>query len=269
MQANQIKFGVEIETVIPVGRVNVGGYHRGTQVSWLPQGWKAERDSSIRVIPGHEACEFVSPILVGAEGLEQLITAVKLIKEKGAQVNESCGVHVTISWPQGEQQTKKLITLYSNFEKAIYASTGTKSRERGGYTNSVQRHQNVTNATRMVNGNRYHLLNLTNPGRAECRAFAGTLNTNKIAGYVQMVLGLAERAMAAKRVTNWVAPAVSESSPIKRGGEGLTALNRLFYQLGWTKGRTDHTYGWLMPTTKMKLIKDELVRMAKKYDQAS
>lgn len=268
MQASEIKFGVEIETMMPDRVLAVGDYHRGVQVPWLPQGWKSERDGSIRVRPGYVACEFVSPILVGAAGLQEVIEAVKAIKARGAKVNASCGLHVTISWETNGVHTQKLITLYSNFEKGIYASTGTKSRERNGYTDGVQRHANAANAQRIVSSMRYHVLNLSNNGRAECRAFAGTLNTTKIAGYVQMVLGLAERAIKAKRVTNWVAPAVSETSPIKRGGEGLTCLNRLFYQLGWTKGRTDHTYGWLLPADQLPKVKAELVKLAQKYDRA-
>jgi hypothetical protein len=62
MDANDLTFGVEIETTIPAGACYVGGYHNGVQVPWLPEGWKAEHDGSIRASRGRVACEFVSPV---------------------------------------------------------------------------------------------------------------------------------------------------------------------------------------------------------------
>ncbi len=53
MNANQIAFGIEFETTLPDSDpTRVGGYHNGTQVPWLPNGWQAERDGSIRIKPG-------------------------------------------------------------------------------------------------------------------------------------------------------------------------------------------------------------------------
>ena len=68
MHANNIAFGIEIETTMPgQDTTPIGGYHRGLPVAWLPTGWKAERDSSIRTPAGRKPCEFVSPILRGYE----------------------------------------------------------------------------------------------------------------------------------------------------------------------------------------------------------
>ena len=120
---------------------------------------------------------------------------------------------------------------------------------------------------------RYHLLNLTNLHRSgkrtvEFRAFAGSLNEVKVVGYIRLCLGLVERALKAKRVTTWTAKEVKDTSPIHRSGEGQTALTRLFYQLGWTKGRTSHVYGDVTtegaPTHVS--IKRQLMKLAKKYD---
>ena len=76
MNANEMTFGVEIETVAPNSAVEndglrIGAYHHGIQVPYLPEGWKAERDGSIDTRGGGQACEIVSPILRGAEGLAQ------------------------------------------------------------------------------------------------------------------------------------------------------------------------------------------------------
>ena len=69
MHANDIAFGIEIETHMPGNdRTPIGGYHNGLPVAWLPAGWKAERDGSIRTPAGRKPCEFVSPVLRGREG---------------------------------------------------------------------------------------------------------------------------------------------------------------------------------------------------------
>ena len=61
--------------------------------------------------------------------------------------------------------------------------------------------------------------------------------------YVRMCVALVERAIRAKKTTNWTAKTPKESSPIHRSGEGQTAVTRLFYQLGWTKGRHARGFG--------------------------
>ncbi len=67
MNANEIAFGIEFETTLPsTDNTPIGPYHSGYQVPWLPTGWKAERDGSIRPEnTSRKGCEFVSPILKG------------------------------------------------------------------------------------------------------------------------------------------------------------------------------------------------------------
>ena len=53
MNASELTFGIEIETTVPKTtvrreRMTIGSYHCGEQVPYLPQGWTAERDSSLR-----------------------------------------------------------------------------------------------------------------------------------------------------------------------------------------------------------------------------
>ena len=52
MNANEMTFGIEIETIAPDSAVQndglrIGPYRRGIQVPYLPAGWKAEADGSI------------------------------------------------------------------------------------------------------------------------------------------------------------------------------------------------------------------------------
>src|SRR5262245_33404466 len=98
IDVNDLTFGIEIETAMPHGVVRVGGYHYGTQVPQLPEGWKAERDGSIRCPAGHEACEIVSPVLKGDDGIRQVVQVLAWLKSAGAQVNRSTGFHVHVGW---------------------------------------------------------------------------------------------------------------------------------------------------------------------------
>ena len=67
MNANEIAFGIEFETTLPNSDTTpIGPYHHGYQVPWLPTGWRAERDASIKPeTPNRKGCEFVSPKLKG------------------------------------------------------------------------------------------------------------------------------------------------------------------------------------------------------------
>lgn len=274
MNANEITFGIEIETHIPAGALPVGSYYSGAPVHGLPEGWVAKQDGSIQAPAGRQGCEFVSPVLKGDDGIRQILAVVAKLNEIGAKVNASTGLHVHVGWSGDSHALARLVTLVANFEKAIFASTGTKNRERGRWCASVQQHGDAVRASTASSINRYHVLNLNNlySGRratVEFRAFAGTLNVVKILGYVSLCLGLVERALSAKKATNFTAKKPVASSPIARDGEGQTELNRLFYQLGWTKGRTDRVYGLVLSegAPSAKEIKAELMRLAKKYDE--
>lgn len=278
MNASEMTFGIEIETTITRGSLVVGGYTRGQQVPGLPEGWTAKYDASIRVgRRDRVGCEIVSPVLRGADGLHQIIEVCRVMRSRyGAQVNSSTGLHVHVGFDRNNRAVlRRLTALVANFEKAIYASTGTKSREMGRWCGSVQRHGDVDRAIEHAGMQRYHVLNLTNlMGRGhghatvEFRAFAGTLNPDKIIAHVRQCLAIVERAYTAKRITNWAAKQVAESSPIHRRGEGQTALTRFFYQVGWIKGRTSHTHGAIeaegLPTIQQS--KRTLMRLARKYD---
>jgi hypothetical protein len=181
---------------------------------------------------------------------------------------------VHVGFPRNDQPAlQRLVTLVANFERAIYATTGTKRRERSTWCRSVAQHGGAEQADRMASSVRYHVLNLTNlkSGRAEAvefRAFAGTLNAGKILAHVKSCIGLVERAMKAKRTTSWTATRPVATSPIARDGEGQTEVTRLMYQLGWTKGRTNHEYGQIdgegLPTAAKS--KKVLMKLAAKYD---
>jgi len=284
MNANETRWGIEIETTLPQSDTTpIGGYHRGLPLAWLPAGWKAERDSSIRPqVPGRKGCEFVSPRLRGYQGLDEVMQAVDAIRARGARVNHTTGIHVTIEFNGDAAALARLISLVANHEKGIYASTGTKRRERNTYSKKIKPYGNRDDAKNRCEADRYHLLNLTHlargRNRVEFRAFASSLNKTKIAGYIMMCLGLVELALASSRCSSWdYTKRIGTRSCWDRPGamEGETELNRLFYRLGWTRGwykgaNRDKRYGELRgseQTPDWKTIKRKLLDMARKYDR--
>lgn len=279
MHASEMTFGIEIETIAPESAVRrdglrIGGYHRGTQVPYLPAGWKAERDASVHSRFGH-ACEIVSPVLRGAEGLAQVAEVLRTLEAKGHRVNATCGVHVHVGWGRDlpAQALARLVTIVSYCERGLYAITGTKSRERGTYCGGVRKYGNGKDAKPALDRNRYHALNLTNlaNGRrdtVEFRVFSGSLKATKIIGWIQVCLGLAERAVAAKRMPKW-----NPSEPKggwKKAGPGQSEAERLMGYLAWGAGYArqhgGRQYGWVADTVPQDKVKAEFRRLAAKYD---
>jgi hypothetical protein len=179
-QAESITFGVELETTIPAtAGLVVGAYHIGTTVrvgadvqTNLPLNaptfdgnhWKAERDGSIRAIPGRVPCEFVSPILKGGEGVEHLIQFLEWANAIGANVNGSCGCHITVGVasiigtndPQAMSEfARKLAHIARWHAMSLYGQTGT-GRHLNQYSHTlgddvgtlVKRMERATNPTR-------------------------------------------------------------------------------------------------------------------------
>jgi hypothetical protein len=274
MNANEMTFGIEIETHVAAGQVEIGSYYAGRTSHLVGlEGWKLKSDSSIQAPPTRSGCEFVSPVLRGEEGIKSVVRAVAKINELGAKVNGSCGVHIHVGWTGTDEQLDKLISLVARHEKAIFAATGTKSRENGHWCQGVKRYGAKDAAKTASSQCRYHVLNLSNlrTGRTqtvEFRAFSGSTNIVKILGWLRMVLGLVEKAMKSERTATWNAKQTAPTSPVKRSGDGHTELARLFYALGWTKGREKHTFGWVDAegAADVKETKKEMVRLAKQYD---
>jgi hypothetical protein len=282
LTADQLTFGIEIETVAPetalADGLRIGPYRRGVQVPYLPDGWTAESDGSIDAGGGGRACEIVSPVLRGAEGLAQVAEVLKTLSEKGHRVNASCGVHVHIGWKRhwSSDALARLVTIVAYVEKGLYAITGTKARERGRYCGGVRRYGNCDDAKNRVEQGRYHALNLTNLAHGtkdtvEFRVFSGSLSSLKVLGWIQVCLGLVERALAAKRMPSFNPKPVTGGW--KKAGEGQSEAERLIGYLAWAPGYArlhgGRSYGWLGIAFDQDAIKSEFRRLAKKYDAQS
>jgi hypothetical protein len=95
--------------------------------------WRAERDGSIRTNHGRVACEFVSPILRGGDGVEHLIQFVEWANAIGANVNGSCGCRITVGVesiigtndPQAMSEfARKLAHIARWHAMSLYGQTG-------------------------------------------------------------------------------------------------------------------------------------------------
>ena len=277
LTANDIRFGVEIETIAPnTLHMNIGSYHCPIAVDFLPAGWKAGHDGSIETRRGYRACEIVSPILKGADGLNQVYQVCKTLQAKGFKVNESTGVHVSVDWGRqtSSEAMARLITGVSYIEDAIYAITGTHNRETGRWCNSVKQYQNVSNAHNGLFGCRYHLLNLTNlssgEDRVEFRAFSGSLNPVKIIGWIQVCVGLVQKAKNGVRRAKWDRKKNPEfTARAFQNQESTYALFTLRRYLGWypfqiKKGKSNGLIDG-SPIPREEII-HEFTRLINKYE---
>lgn len=173
MNVSEITFGVEFEVILPVGTIaRVGHYHNGIQIPDLPEGWNAQGDGSIRVSEaGHVGVEVVSPILKGLDGIRQVKLVCLWLQQRGAKVNRSTGFHVHVGFGRTETEgLKRLVSTVANYEKALFAATGTKAREQGIYCRGVQNDQRMrTEFTRDGQARAGHIR-----GRSEPRRRRGT-----------------------------------------------------------------------------------------------
>lgn len=79
--------------------------------------WKIVRDASIS---GHNACEIVSPVLKGADGLEQLKKVCIALNKIGAKINKSCGLHIHLGVSDYDTDNfKNLLKSYINVENEV------------------------------------------------------------------------------------------------------------------------------------------------------
>ena len=79
--------------------------------------WQVKYDGSIN---GPQGFEIVSPVLQGAEGIEQVKTALRVVRENGGDANRSCGFHIhwgVSDW--GIKQFRNFFKRWGKFEKGI------------------------------------------------------------------------------------------------------------------------------------------------------
>lgn len=280
---NAMTFGVELETTIPYDVLmargwRVGGYHCGAPIPGH-DGWVAMHDSSIHARRPHVGAEIVSPVLSGPDGIASIERMVATLNEMGARVNRSTGFHVHIGWTGTPEQLRRLICFVAHHEKALFASTGTHAREASIYCSSIRTSyrplETLNSEAEALRMQRYHVLNLQNlrrePGRrtVEFRVFAGTLNIEKILAYVQLCLGMVQKALdTPRKPLPWDTTAIARKRRASVG-DGLFALQTLFTALVWREKTPPNgrTAVGVLTKDRIGALKAQLVKMAKQYDE--
>jgi hypothetical protein len=282
---NTLTFGVEIECGIPYESMTangwrVGGYRAGASMAGV-DGWKIQSDGSVSFTDGRASAEVVSGVLQGEEGIASVRQCVLALRRANARVNMSCGLHVHVGFPwEGEEGAailKRLIFLVANFEKALYASTGTHSREQASWCRTIKQayrqYSDLRTIDQVVNAHhaRYHTLNLTNLQHVrsrrtvEFRVFAGTCNLVKIESAISMALALVHRAVEGKHLVDF--DAVTAECDKKKFDDtriGRRELERFINRMNWCrKNRT--RYG-LIATMNVTMMTEMMRRLADKYD---
>jgi len=300
-KAETITFGVELETTIPItSGVVVGAYHVGTTVrsgadaqtnmlltapTYQGQHWKAERDGSIMTRLDRLACEFVSPILSGSQGVEHLIQFAEWARAIGANVNASCGCHITVGVksiigtddPQAMSEFgRKLAHLARWHSMSLYGQTGTGrhlnryshilDNDVGALVRQMERNSNPARKADAANRCGRGMINfkkLFSHGVIEFRVCAGTLTRHKLMHHLATVLGLCRRAAEIECLGGFI----KNKSQAKRTATAKDALRFLWDYLGWTGSKRPVALGLIGPLhSEFKHYQKIADRMCRRFD---
>lgn len=203
-QVNDRRFGVEIEFVgigqydayLAVQAAGLAVRHTGYTHSVISE-WKVVPDGSVR-----SGGELVSPPLRGEEGFAQVRIALKALRDAGARVSRSCGLHVHHDMNGASADDLiAIVAAYAKHNRAI-DEIMPQSRRDGRWAAKWTEHeidaakglvaQHVSPeyvARSAAYGNRYKDVNLTafaKYGTVEFRQHAGTLNAEKVIGWIRL-----------------------------------------------------------------------------------
>lgn len=165
--------------------------------------WKIVTDASISGTRG-DACEIVSPILKGADGLEQLMKVCQALKTCRALINKSCGLHVHFDANNFQLKTwKNIYKNYINFEATIdsmmpNSRRGNNNRYCKSLLNSLNTKSNAFSkidaarniegiAKAVTNRSRYAKVNAESyfrHGSIEFRQHSGTIEYTKMENWI-------------------------------------------------------------------------------------
>lgn len=208
-------FGIEIECVginesMANTVLNNGGVAcvaNGYTHAVMPT-WKVVHDGSLSSRNG--SCEVVSPVLRGQDGLNAVRTVMKLLREAGATVNASCGMHIHIGMDTVSREGQAAVIRSHAYWNAAFDayipsrrcdnSYATKRR----YRIAEQLADNWTNpdADRSYisrNEGRYYTLNVNSfhkYGTFEFRMHHGSLNGLNATAWVALHHGFVAAAAA-------------------------------------------------------------------------
>ncbi|WP_409968376.1 amidoligase family protein [Bengtsoniella intestinalis] len=205
-----------------------GPYYTYTVRDTQARKWKIVYDSSIvaqrvsngrKVLAGDECkLELVSPICQYHD-IETIQELVRKLRERGAFVNKSCGIHIHINAaPFEAKHLRNLVNIVAAKEDMIYRALQVDGQREEHYCRKIDTHfldaingkQPLTMEklqSHWYNGHdgshmhyhdsRYHCLNLHSvfqKGTIEFRAFNANLHAGKIKAYIQFCMGMTAQA---------------------------------------------------------------------------
>ena len=267
--------GAELEVLLPrdyAESIDIGDYHCGEPVYEAPRfgnrRWLVEHDSSVSSRSYNRyGCEFVSPILMGNEGVENVVAFSDWLKSLGTRVNNSCGLHIHVGIDsvlgRGASAAKivsfitKVAHLTYRWQDSLYAQTGTRRGRIHDGSNWVMnvRQEHEKPDTEKDRHNTYlnrleryapvNLQNMNGKGTIEFRAFAGTLNKYKILHHLWSVYSIIHNA---KRNVNRKTLQWRQKSP----SQGKESLDWFYHHMG---------RNYFLP-----IFRDNFARMRKKAE---
>lgn len=216
MEFTNRKFGVEIEFLATVDKDEVVREIRSNGISCDWEGynhddcedhWKMVRDGSC-------GYELVSPILSGEDGLHQIEVVCGVLKQVGAKVDRSCGLHVHVDARNlAKKDVAKVFIGYARYEPLFDALMPESRRQNlNGYCQSIKSavnysHEFASDLQRAYNRlfhTRYTKVNLESlirHGSIEFRQHSGTIDANKITNWVVLMVGFVDEIIKYRMAT--------------------------------------------------------------------
>lgn len=193
-------FGVEMECFVNRGAIRTAAEQTGMNYEYEGYNhrdghdyFKFVTDGSVRGMA--DPIECVSPVLSGVDGKRALKNACKTLNTAGANINQTCGLHVHIG--AAKLTAKQYCNVFVNYAylEAVIDTFMAPSRRANNayYATTLQDHiYNLEYATsvdgvRSILGSRYHKVNAESYARhktIEFRQHAGTTNFDKIINWV-------------------------------------------------------------------------------------
>ena len=198
-------FGIEIECIGLNERMandvlNNGGVAcvaNGYTHAVMPT-WKVVQDGSLSSRTG--SCEVVSPVLRGQDGLNAVRTVMKLLREAGATVNASCGMHIHIGMDTVTTDGQARVIEYHSAWQAAFDAFIPSRRTDSSYAQkrrasvahslaSQWTHQGANRDDISRNQGRYYTLNVNSfykYGTFEFRMHHGSLNGMNASAWIAL-----------------------------------------------------------------------------------
>lgn len=192
-------FGVEMECFVNRGAVRTAAERTGMAYEYEGYNhrdghsyFKFVSDASVRGMD--DPIECVSPVLAGVNGKRTLKNACKTLNTAGANVNQTCGLHVHVSVKK--MTAKQYCNVFVNYLmlESLIDGFMAPSRRNNEYAKTLANSRyglmsatTIDGVRRALNGDRYHKVNPMSYNRhktIEFRQHAGTTNYEKIINWV-------------------------------------------------------------------------------------